>query len=44
VVRTPEQARMLLDEVKKNTPLIDNWEQKQAGEKIDKKDPGANLP
>jgi type II secretion system protein D len=39
VVRTPEQARVLLEETRKHTPLIDTWEETHSEDKLEKPNP-----
>jgi type II secretion system protein D len=44
VVRTPEQARELLEDIKKNAPLIDTWEKTHADEKTGKDKTDGPVP
>jgi len=39
VVRTPEQARLLLEETRKNVPLIEKWEQTHPEDQLEKPRP-----
>ncbi|MGO8697979.1 MAG: secretin N-terminal domain-containing protein [Limisphaerales bacterium] len=39
VVRTPDEARALLEETRKHTPLIDKWEETHSEDKLEKSNP-----
>jgi type II secretion system protein D len=41
VVRSPEEARALLEEARKRTPLIDKWEETHSEDKLEKPNPEA---
>jgi general secretion pathway protein D len=44
VVRSPEQAKLLLESIKKNAPLIEKWEVTHPDDPAEKPKPGAPMP